>query len=388
MMVNDAGMRSIPGTKLLLLAGALALSGASGCKKQNAGGPQKMPPPQVVVAEARVERVVETLPRVANIQANEMVDIKAEIDGVVQEILFEEGQQIEKGQLLVKLDETRLAANLAQAEANFKLSEANFARSKQLFDEKLISQQEYDQAAATFQANQANLDFSRRQLKDARIVAPFEGIVSSRQISPGQIITKNSIISWLIDLDPVKVEFHVPEKFLGQVKTKQQIKVGIEAYPNEDFQGEVFFVSPYVDLTNRTALVKAYIPNKEMKLKPGMFAEMTLTLVVRERSTVIPEMAITQVLTNSQAMVFAVDAAGTEQMRKIKTGVRLIGSIEVLEGLKPGEKVIVEGLQKVVPGAPVRIAPESGASTAAGAGSAGAAAEKPEKPVAAAQKDS
>jgi membrane fusion protein (multidrug efflux system) len=367
---------------------AVVICFAMGCKKQ-AVGTAKMPAPQVVVAEARVERVVETLPRVANIQANEMVDIKAEIDGVVQEILFEEGQQVEKGHLLVRLDETKLAANLAQAEANFKLSEANFARAKQLSDDKLISQQEFEQSAATFQANQANLDFTRRLLKDARIVAPFEGVVSSRPISPGQIISKNTIITWLIDLDPVKVEFHVPEKFLGQVKTNQQIKVEIEAYPNEDFSGEVFFVSPYVDPTNRTALVKAYISNKEMKLKPGMFAEMTLTLVVRERSTVIPEMAITQVLTNSQAMVFAVDGAGMAQMRKIKTGVRLIGSIEVLEGLKPGEKVIVEGLQKVVPGAPVRIAPpEADASTATEAGSAGTATEKSEKPVATAQKDS
>src|SRR5688500_1513106 len=174
---------------LLMLLATVCLSG---CKKEATGGPAKMPPAQVVVAEARTQRVVETLSRVANIQANEMVEIKSETDGVVQEILFEEGQQVEKGQLLVKLDETRLAATLAQAEANFKLSQANFDRAKQLFEEKLISQQEFEQNAATFQANQANLDFTKRSSKDARIVAPFEGIVSSRQVSPGQIITKNS----------------------------------------------------------------------------------------------------------------------------------------------------------------------------------------------------
>jgi membrane fusion protein, multidrug efflux system len=372
----------------LLALLAFVVCCAVGCKKQAAGGPSKMPPPQVVVAEARTERVVETLSQVANIQANEMVDIKAEIDGLVQEIHFEEGQPVEKGQLLVRLDETKLAATLAQAEANFKLSEANFARAKQLLADQLIPQQEFDQAAAVFQANQANLDSTRRYLKDARIVAPFEGIVSSRQVSPGQIITKNSIISWLIDLDPVKVEFHVPEKFLGQVKTKQPIKVAIVAFPGEEFSGEVFFVSPYVDPTNRTAQVKAYIPNPKAQLKPGMFANLNLTLVVRERSTVIPEAAVTQILTNSQAMVITVDPSGTAQMRKIKLGVRLVGSVEVLEGLKPGEKVIVEGLQKVVPGAPVRIAPESGAATATGAGSAGAATQKTERPVVAAQKDS
>ena len=345
---------------LLLTCTAICLSG---CKKEAKGGPAKMPPPQVVVAEARTERVVETLSRVANIQANEMVAITSETDGVLQEILFEEGQKVEKGQLLVKLDETRLAATLAQAEANFKLSQANFDRAKQLFEEKLISQQEFDQNAATFQANQAGLDFTRRALKDARIYAPFGGIVSSRQVSPGQIISKNTILTWLIDYDPVKVEFHVPEKFLGQVKEKQRIEVGVEAFPNERFSGEVFFVSPYVDLTNRTALVKAYIPNKEAQLKPGMFASLALSLVVRENSTVIPEAAITQILTNSQAMVFGLDSSGSAQMKKIRTGVRLVGSIEVLEGLKPGDKVIVEGLQKVVPGAPVRVAQDEAAST-------------------------
>jgi membrane fusion protein, multidrug efflux system len=337
----------------------------AGCKKQAAGAPAKMPPPQVVVAEARTERVVETFSSVANIQANEMVEIKSETDGVVQEIPFNEGQKVEKGQLLISLDETKLAATLAQAEANFKLAEANFERAKQLASEKLISQQEYEQNAATFQANQANLDFTRRQLKDARILAPFEGVVSSRQVSPGQIITRNSIITWLIDYDPVKVEFHVPEKFLGQVKEKQKIEVTVEAFPNEKFHGAVFFVSPYVDPTNRTATMKAQIPNPEHRLRPGMFAKLDLTLVVRDQSTVIPEAAVTQILTNSQAMVIAVDSAGTAQFRKIKTGVRLVGAIEVLEGLKPGEKVIVEGLQKVVPGAPVRIAPQPGTSEVA-----------------------
>lgn len=346
-------------SKFTLVIGlAFAAASLCACKKQGtAGAPSKMPPPQVVVAEARIERVVETLPRVANIQANEMVEIKSETDGVVQEIFFQEGQKVEKGQLLLKLDETKLAATLAQAEANFKLSEANFARSQQLFQDKLISQQEFDQNAAAFQANQANLDFTKRALKDARIYAPFEGVVSSRLVSPGQIITKNTILTWLIDYDPVKVEFHVPEKFLGQVQEKQRIDVTVEAFPKEKFSGDVFFVSPYVDPTNRTALVKAYIPNPKMQLRPGMFANLDLTLVVRENSTVIPEAAIAQILTNSQAIVFAIDSSGAAQMRKIRTGVRLVGSVEVLDGLKPGEQVIVEGLQKVVPGAPVRIAP-------------------------------
>jgi len=351
--MKNPGVR---GVQIAGAMGALALA-LAGCKPKGAASGAKPPPPQVVVAEARTQRVVETLSRVADVQANEMVEIKAEADGIVEEILFLEGQQVEKGHLLVRLDETKFAASLAQSEANFKLAQANFDRSKQLLAERLISQQEFDQSAAGFQANQASVELTRRQLKDARIYAPFEGVVSSREVSPGQLITKSTVVSWLIDLDPVKVEFHVPEKFLGQVAVKQQIAVGVEAFPGERFQGEVFFVSPFVDPVNRTALVKAEIPNPQHKLKPGMFANLDLTLVVRERSTVIPEAAITQILTNAQAMVFAVGADSTAQPRKIKTGVRLVGAVEVLEGLEPGEKVIVEGLQKISPGAPVRIVP-------------------------------
>jgi len=331
----------------------------SGCKKQAATAQLKMPPPQVVVAEARTQRVTESLSQVANIQANEMIDIKAEADGIVLEISFEEGQRVSKGDLLVKLDETKFAATLAQTDANYKLAQASFERAKQLLQDKLIAQQDYDQAASVFHATEANLDFSRRAVRDARIYAPFSGVMGARQVSPGQLITRNTTVSWLIDLDPVKCEFTIPERFVGQVKEKQLINVNVEAYPNERFDGKVFFVSPFVDPTNRTALVKAQIPNPQALLKPGMYANLELTLIVRENSIVIPETAITQILTNSHAIVFALDAGNQAQVRKIRTGVRLVGAVEVLEGLKPGEKVIVEGLQKVVPGAPVRIAPES-----------------------------
>ena len=334
-----------------------------------------MPPPQVVVAEARTQRVVETLSRVANVQANEMIDIRSEIEGVVEEIHFEEGQRVEKGQELVTLDETKLAASLAQAEANFQLSKATFERSRQLYEEKLISQQEFDQAAAAFQANVANLDLMRRQLKDARIVAPFEGVMSVRNISPGQVISKNTIVSWLIDLDPVKIEFQIPERYLGQVREKQRIEVKVAAYPEETFTGEVFFVSPYVDPTNRTALVKAEIPNPDLTLKPGMFANLDLTLTVRENSVVIPEAAITQILTNNRAIIFEVDRENVARMKTIRTGVRLVGAIEVLEGVEAGDRVIVEGLQKVVPGVAVRTAKTGGS----GSGGAVAGAERPGK---------
>ncbi len=147
-------------------------------------GPTGPPVVQVVAVEARRQPVAETLSLVGSVAAKEMVDIKSETDGVVQEIRFQEGQRMEKGQLLVQLDESKLAATLAEAEANFKLSRANGERAQQLYKDKLISQQEFDQAAATFSMTQASLDLKKRELKDTRIYAPFSGVVGARYVSP------------------------------------------------------------------------------------------------------------------------------------------------------------------------------------------------------------
>ena len=224
-------------------------------------------------------------------------------------------------------------STLAEAEANLKLGAANFDRAKQLYQEKLISRQEYDQVASTFAVNQAGVDLMRRQLKDARLVAPFAGIVGARQVSPGQVITRNTTLTWLVDLDTVKVEVKVPERYLRQLKVGQPLEFSVAAFPGEKFRGEVYFISPQIDESLRTALVKARIPNADAKLRGGMFASLDLTLQLREAA----------------------------QVRMIEVGLRLAGKAEVLKGLNGGEKVVVEGTQKLRPGAPVKLAPPEAA---------------------------
>ena len=328
-----------------------------GCKKTagaaRAGG---FPPVQVIAVEARRQPVTESLSLIGSLAANEMVEIKAETDGTVQEIPFNEGQRVEKGQLLIQLDETKFATALAEAEGNFKLSQANFERAKQLFADKLISQQEYDQAAANFDVNRALLDRRKRELKDARIYASFSGIMGARNFSPGQVIAKNAVLSWLVDLDPIKVELNVPERFLSQVQVGQTLDLKVAAYPTNRFQGKVYFIAPSVDPSTRTTLVKAEIPNPNHELKPGMFANLDLTVKVRENSIVIPEIALSQILDGDRANLFTVGVSNTVQLKSVKLGVRLPGQVEILSGLDGGERVIVEGIQKVGPGARVKVA--------------------------------
>jgi len=342
-----------------VLAALLALVVLTGCnKKPTAGGAPLNMATTVVAAEAKRQPIAETLALVGTLAANEFIEVKSETDGTIAEILFEEGQPVKKGDLLIRLDESKLAAGLAESEANLKLSAATFERNKELLREKLVSQQEYDQSAATLQANQATVALRKRLLQDTRIYAPFAGLAGSRSVSPGQVIAKNTTLTWLVDLEIVKAEFNVPERFLSGVKIGQAVQLTVAAYPKEKFQGEVYFLAPQVDPNTRTLLMKARIPNAAHQLKPGMFANLDLTLTLRQEAIVIPESALMS--QGDRTSVYVIGADGTAQVRPVKVGLRIPNQIEILDGVQPGEKVVSEGLQKVRPGGPVK--ESSGAS--------------------------
>ncbi len=354
----------------VLLAGMLLV--AAGCKPKAAagggapgggrGGGMVM---QVVVAPVGRQAVHETLPLVGTFAANEQVEIRAESEGFVESIAFAEGQMVAKGDLLLTLDETKLQAGLEEAESTLKLSRQTFERAKELLGARLISQQEYDQASSRLASDEATVSLRRRQMKDARVVAPFQGVVGARQVSPGQLVNRSMTLTWLVNLDPVKVEFNVPERFLGQVQVGQSIEVTVAAWPGRKFLGKVFFVAPFVDPFTRTVLMKAEVPNGERILKPGMFANLDLTLQIRTNAVVIPETALSQILEGDRAVVMLVDAASTVEVRRVKLGMRLPGLVEVTEGLAGSERVVVQGLQKIAPGMKVQIAPATASPEAA-----------------------
>jgi membrane fusion protein, multidrug efflux system len=343
----------------LAAAGAGAIVLLAGCGKP-AGQAGGMPPIQVVAVEAKRQPVSENLSLVGTVTADETVEIRSEIDGTVQDIKFEEGKPVEKGQLLIQLDPTKLTASLDETEAQFKLTDENFQRMKTLQKDNVMAQQEYDQAASAYNISHAILDRKRRELQDTQVLAPFAGVMGSRLVSPGQVIDKDAKLTSLVALDPVKIEMNVPERFLGQMALGQKIEVKVAAYGDEKFKGEVYFIAPQVDSDTRTVLVKAKIPNSDFRLKPGMFASLDLTLKVREDAVVIPEAAL--ILNADTVAVFVVDDKQTAQLVMVKTGLRMDGQVEITDGLKGGEHVIVEGYQKTQPGAPVVIAPAADAA--------------------------
>ena len=343
------------------IALVLVFAFSAGCKRGGAGGG---PPPgmatRVIAVPAERRSLNESVSLVGTVLANESVEIKAKVAGIAETIHFEEGQDVEQGQLLVEIDSGQIEANLAQAEANRDLAKSKFERASELAKSRALSAQELDEARASAEASSANVELFKQQLADSKIKAPFSGVLGARNVSPGQVVTVQQVLTTLADLQPVKVELAVPERLLAQAKEGQDVELSVAAYPDEKFKGEVYFISPQVDPLNRTGQVKARVPNEDRRLKPGMFASLDLTLRIKENAVLIPEAAV--VPSGEQQSVFIIDAESNAQPRPVKTGYRQGGFVEIVEGLEGGEMVIVEGWQKTRPGGKVTLAPPEAAA--------------------------
>ena len=354
----DARTRPFQCIGTYLRAGLVTLiiaASLTACGKKGPGGPPGGFATQVVAVKASREAITEQLRVVGTVLANEAIDLKPEVDGRVVSIHFEEGQKVEEGQLLVELDSGTIEAMLAESEANQRLAESKWKRAQDLLHNKTMSLQEADEARAQFDMTGAKVTQMREQLRYMKIRAPFSAIAGARKISPGQVVAKTTVMTTLNDIDPVKVEGNVPERFLSLAKVGAKIQITLAAFPSEKFEGELYFVAPQLDPVNRTAMVKARIPNSDLRIKPGMFASADMTLRVREDSIVIPEAALMP--QGERFAVIVVDGEMTAQMRPVKPGVRNAGRVEILDGLKEGETIVVEGWQKTRPGGKVILAP-------------------------------
>lgn len=336
------------------LVGLFILMIQTGCQP---GGAAQGPPGgaysvQVISEVAQQQDITESIRLVGSMAANEQISVTTEIAGIVDEVSFEEGQEVSRGDLLIKLQTDKLEAQIEQIEAEFTLAEQNYERGQTLVAENVISAEEFDQRESRYRNSQALLNLRKEELEDAYIRAPFDGILDERQISPGQYITPGQSITRLVDVTPLKAEFRVPERFISQLKIGQTVDITVTAYPEKTFTGTVYFMSPEVDQNTRTLLVKARIPNEERFLKPGMFGNLELQLNIRKNAVVIPESSV--FFQGDQKFVYLFKQDGTAELRPITTGKRLPGRVEVQSGVGPGERVIAEGHpQKLYPGVQV-----------------------------------
>lgn len=343
-------------TALLICLIGIVLAGGCG-KPPAADGQYGDFPVTAVVAPAKVMVLEDKISLVGSLNAINAVDLVSEIDARVEEILFDEGEAVQQGDVLFRLEQRKLSATVAQTTARYKLARTNLERAASLLQRQTISQQDYDQAAAEFEAIEASLELEKERLADATLIAPFSGMLGEHFVSRGQFTTRGQLLASLVSIDPIEVEFYVPERYCGQLKTGQSIDISVEAYPGQRFDGLITFISPKVDLASRTVLVKARLSNPEAVLKPGMFGNLELVFTLVEDALVIPEAALQ--FNRDQASVVLMDGDGKAVFRDVEVGARLPGYAQIVSGLIEGDQVVVEGYQKMRPGSAILISDES-----------------------------
>ena len=331
---------------ILLLAG-LFLSCGDGSK---AKGPPDFPVP-VELATVHPEDIRDVLSLVGTLQANESVLLKPEIEGQIASIPFKEGQKVSPGELLVQLDDRETAASLQEAQADLSYARAEHARRQNLFAQRVVSKQELERARADMDRLAAHVEVMRARLAKTRITAPFAGIVGARRVSPGQVVKVGEELVNLEAMDPLKLEFEMPERYLPRIAVGQAVDLKVTAFPDRKFTGELYFIDPRVSQTNRSLKAKARVPNAEGLLRPGMFANVELLIQEKIGAVTIPEQAL--VPQGGQQFVFRVKPDSRVELVPVETGIRHEGIVEIVAGLSAGDRVVSAGQQKIGPGSKV-----------------------------------
>lgn len=294
--------------------------------------------------------LVESLSLVGSLAPNETAQIRAEISGQVRAVNFDEGQTVRKGDVLLRIDDSELRAQLAQAESRFRLAELNLRRSEELTQARSMSQAEADRVRSEHSSTEAELQLLRVRVAKMEIKAPFDGVVGARTISPGDYVTAATIITTLNDLSRMKIDFQVPELFVAKVRPGSKFSVRARTPDGEvATAGEVYFVSSVIERATRASQVKGYLGTTTGGLKPGMFAGVEIVLQVKQGALTVPEGAI--LVTPRTTQLIAVRTQGADQVAEfveVRLGLRERGLVEVLpvkEGsLAEGQQVVASGV--------------------------------------------
>ena len=308
--------------------------------------------PGVIVARAEIRSFPLSAEALGNARANESVDIRPKITATLTEILFEEGQEAQTGDVLVKLDNLEQVADLAAANAALVDSEASYNRSSELFKNNVVSKSQLLQDEARKIADEAMVSVAQKRLADTIVRAPFAGRIGLRRVSIGSLLGPGTVITTLDDTNVIKVDFDLPEVYLSRHAPGLTVRARSAAWPDQEFAGSVSTVDTRVDPVSRTIRVRSVMPNDNGYLRPGMF--MTVTLLNESiEALVIPEQAL--IPERSVQYVYVVGANQLAERRVVTIGRRRPGEVEILDGLTQGELVIVDGTQKARDGKPVKI---------------------------------
>lgn len=347
----------------LLFAGMLAVAGCGDDSAAEgaaaAGGPPGGMQVPVEAVTVEPQPLAGGLQTVGSLRADESVVVRPEIGGLISRIHFEEGGRVSAGQPLFSLDASLAQASLNEAEANLDNSRRANARAAELAESQLIARSDYDQTRANFAVDQARVASARTSVSKMTLRAPFSGRIGLREVSVGDFVSIGQDLVTLVRMDPIEIDFSLPEGALPQISEGQKVSVTVDAFPGETFGGTVVAIAPVIDANSRSVQLRAQIPNPDFRLRPGQFARLTLDTRDGDEALLIPEQALLQ--EGETRFVYTV-VDGKAHKAEITTGRRVPGKVQVIEGLRAGDVVITAGQGKpmMTEGMAVMVLPPAG----------------------------
>ena len=346
---------------------SLTLSSCSGSKA--GGGMGGMPPMPVEVWRVEPRSVRDGFSALGSIDAFLRVEVVSEVDAVVRELPFLEGQPLQEGELIAVLEDDEIGAEAMRAQALAKQAESNYKRSVKLREEDTISDQELERVETDWRVAEANRVLAEARLAKTRIRAPFTGVAGRRRISPGAFVRKGDVVTEMGRLDLLRVSFSAPERFAGKLRAGMPVEVRSPAFPGETFKGRVTVVDPILDPESRSIALVAEIPNPKSRLKPGMSGDVLLVMAERKEALSVPDEAV--FAEGDQSFVYLVGPDSVAHRTPVRLGTREVDRVEVESGVATGDLVVRAGHQKLFDGAkvlPVPAAEESPPAPAEGGG--------------------
>ncbi len=316
------------------------------------GGPSGGMKTPVEAAEVAVRPLESSLSTVGSLRAAEAVMLRPEIAGRIERIHFEEGQPVAVGDALFSLDAALIQAEVNETTANLDRSRRAHARAKELSGRKLISNSDFDSAKADLAVDEARLASARTRLEKTIIRAPFAGVVGLRQVSLGQYLGVGDDLVNVVRLDPMQVDFQLPEMQLANLAPGVRVSVSVDAFPDRVFAGEIMAIDPQIDAAGRSVQVRARLDNHESILRPGLFARVDVVLSAKPAALMVPEQALWPM--GDKQHVFRVEA-DTAKLVEVVLGQRVPGWAEIVSGLAPGDVVVTAGQMKLRDGSPVQV---------------------------------
>ena len=305
------------------------------------GGERAMP---VIIALPTSETVLQRVPAVGSLLANESVVLRSEIAGLIDSINFIEGSAVTTGELLIELHSEEQRALVEQTQASAELARLSFKRAQDLRHDSMISQQEFDETQAQLKESRATLRRHRSLLTKTRLLAPFSGTIGLRHVSPGAYIQPGQDLVNLEDINPIKVEFKLSERYAAAITVGQQVELQVDAVPGQVFSARVYAIDPQLDARTRTFTLRASAVNGDSKLHPGMFARLNLIVDRRQQAVVVPEQAIWP--RGEKAFVYRL-VDDRAKLTEVVIGERFDGKVELRSGVSAGDPIITSGQMKI-----------------------------------------